>query len=221
MTVVEQVHNYLESQPEIGNVSSLATMLKVGKQLNDNKPLDGFLLALIYNKLPEEFSKIILSPYLSIENNQVRFSARITDSLPDLRRNNLIKRIKADLENKLSIAPSNFNLSNMLVLYNNMLQSLFDSQIKTLSVVVLLLFIMFLILFRSIKVSMIALFPNVLSIAVVLGFMGWVSIPLDMMTITIAAISMGIAVDNTIHYIYRFRYEFNKSKNYLTSMHAT
>ena len=80
---------------------------------------------------------------------------------------------------------------------------------------------MFLFLFKSFKTSLIALFPNIISISLVLGFMGWFKIPLDMMTITIAAISMGIAVDNTIHYIYRFRNELIKDNNYSLSMHRT
>ena len=100
-----------------------------------------------------------------------------------------------------------------------MLQSLFDSQILTLGVVVAALIFMFLILFRSLKIALIAIFPNILSISVVLGFMGWVKIPLDMMTITIASISVGIAVDDTIHYINRFNEEFIKDRDYLATMH--
>ena len=93
-----------------------------------------------------------------------------------------------------------------------MLQSLFSSQILTLGLVIVVLFSMFLILFKSLKVSVIALLPNLLSIGSVLGIMGVFSIPLDMMTITIAAISMGIAVDNTIHYIFRHKIEFQNKK---------
>ncbi len=219
MAQVEKIHDYLESVPEIGKTLSLGTMMKVGKTLNDGEPLDNFLLALIYNELPERFRKIILNPYVSIENNQARFSVRIIDSLPNLRRDELLKRIKHDLINKLGIPEEKVHLAGMMVLYNNMLQSLFDSQIMTLGVVLVALMFMFLILFRSLKIALIAIFPNILSVGVVLGFMGWAGIPLDMMTITIAAISVGIAVDDTIHYIHRFIKEFKKDRNYVATMH--
>ena len=219
MDRIKQVHDYLDELPETGKVISLATLLKVGEVLNDGKPLDGFLIALIYNELPEEFRRIILSPYVSIEDNQARVSVRIRDSQPNLRRNELIQKIDRELTEKVGVPEDETRLSNLLILYNNMLQSLFDSQIKTLGAVIAVLFVMFLILFRSVVVSLIAITPNVLSIGVVLGFMGWADIPLDLMTITIAAISMGIAVDDTIHYIYCFEREFEKDRNYLHAMH--
>ncbi|PLX98632.1 MAG: hypothetical protein C0623_11515 [Desulfuromonas sp.] len=219
MAEVERVHDYLDSIPETGKVLSLATMLKVGRKLNDGKPLDNFMLALIYNELPEKFRKIILSPYVSVEDDQVRFAVRVRDSQPDLRRHELIQRIRTGLENELDLEPDRFALGSLLILYDNLLQSLFDSQIKTLGAVMLALMGMFLLLFRSIKIALIAITPNLLSVAVVLGFMGWVKMPLDLMTITIAAISVGIAVDDTIHYIHRFRKEFSQTGRYLESMH--
>ena len=219
MEQLEALHNYLDELPETGKVLSLATLLKVGKTLNDGKPLDNFMLALVYNELPNEFRKIILSPFVSVENNQARVSVRIRDSQPDLRRNELIQKIEKGLKDKLGLPEERTRLASLLILYNNMLQSLFDSQIKTLGLVVIILFIMFLILFRSIKLSLISLFPSLLSIGSVLGLMGWAGIPLDLMTITIAAISMGIAVDDTIHYVHRFEHEFGIDKNYTESMH--
>ncbi|MDH3974709.1 MAG: MMPL family transporter [Deltaproteobacteria bacterium] len=219
MTEVEKVHDYLDSIPETGKVMSLGTMLKVGKSLNDGEPLDNFKLALIYNELPERFRKIILSPYVSVENNEVRFSIRVRDSDKNLRRNELIKKIRRDLAGDFELEKENIKLAGLVVLYNNMLQSLFNSQILTLGAVVFILMFMFLILFRSLKIALIAIFPNLLSVGAVLGFMGWVKIPLDMMTITIAAISVGIAVDDTIHYIHRFKREYANGGTYLEIMH--
>jgi uncharacterized protein len=221
MELLHKIHDYLEKQPEIGKVMSFATLLKVGKELNNKKDLDIIQLALLYSELPEKYKKIIVSPYLSIEENQAKFSIRIKDSLPDLRRNDLINKLKIELPKVANIEEEKIHYSNVLILYNNMLQSLFKSQILTVGTVLILLFLMFIVLFRSLKISFIALFPNMISIALVLGFMGWFKIPLDMMTITIAAISMGIAVDNTIHYIYRFRNELKKDNNYQLSMHRT
>jgi len=219
MARVEKIHDYLDKIPETGKVMSLGNMLKVGRSLNDGKPLDNFLLALVYNELPDKIKDIILSPYVSIEDNQVRFSIRVRDSEPDLRRNELLKKIRHDLREDLQLNQDRFQLTNLLVLYNNMLQSLFGSQILTLGAVMAALMVMFMILFRSVKIALIAIFPNLLSVGAVLGFMGWARIPLDMMTITIAAISVGISVDDTIHYIHRFKKEFARDGNYLASMH--
>jgi predicted RND superfamily exporter protein len=221
MKRIEEVHDYLDGLQHTGKVLSLGTMLKIGKTLNSGKPLDDFLLALLYNELPEHFRKIIMDPYVSVENNEARFYVRIRDSEPDLRRNELLKQIQFDLKDKLDIPEEKGRLANVLVLYNNMLQSLFRSQILTLGVVIVAFLIMFIFLFRSVTIALIAIFPNVLSIGVVLGFMGWMGIPLDMMTITIAAISVGIAVDNTIHYIHRFRFEFARDGDYLAAMHRS
>ena len=221
MRRIEEIHDYLDGLQHTGKVLSLGTMLKIGKTLNSGKPLDDFLLALLYNELPDNYRKIIMDPYVSIENNEARFYVRIRDSEPDLRRNELLKQIQLDLKEKLNIPHEKGRLANLLVLYNNMLQSLFKSQILTLGVVIAAFLIMFIFLFRSITIALIAIFPNVLSIGVVLGVMGWMGIPLDMMTITIAAISVGIAVDNTIHYIHRFRFEFAKDNKYLQAMHRS
>jgi predicted RND superfamily exporter protein len=162
---------------------------------------------------------MVLKPYVSVENNQVRFSIRVRDSEKTLQRDRLLKKIKKDLIGKVGLKEDKVHLSGLLVLYNNMLQSLFSSQIKTLGVVVFALMFMFMVLFRSVKIALIAIFPNLLSIAVVLGVMGWLKIPLDMMTITIAAISVGIAVDDTIHYIHRFIHEFEIEPDYINAVH--
>jgi predicted RND superfamily exporter protein len=219
MTRVKTVHNYLDDLPETGKVLSLATLLTITEKLNNGKPLDSFELALLYSETPDEFKTMLVKPYVSVEHNQVRFWARVRDSDKTLRRNELLKRIKKDLTGMLELKEENIHLSGLLVLYNNMLQSLFGSQILTLGITVLLLTGMFLILFRSLKIAFIAMLPNALSVAVVLGVMGWLNIPLDMMTITIAAISIGIAVDDTIHYIHRFKDEFQKDRRYLPTMH--
>ena len=219
MALVIKIHDYLESVPEIGKVLSLGTMLKIAEKLNHGQPLDNFQLALLYSELPDRFKALVLDPFVSVEHNQLRFSVRVKDSEKSLKRDALLKKIRHDLINKLGLKEENVHLAGLLVLYNNMLQSLFESQILTLGVVVLALMAMFLLLFKSFKIALIALAPNLLAVGAVLGFMGWMNIPLDMMTITIAAISIGIAVDNTIHYIYRFKNEFEFSQNYIKTMH--
>ncbi|MGA1940842.1 efflux RND transporter permease subunit [Arcobacter sp. YIC-310] len=218
METIKKVHTYLESLDEIGKVQSLATLLRVGKLLNEGEALDGVTLALLYNKLPQEYKNIILNPYVNIKNNEARVTVRIMDSNPQLRRNELINKINKDLEELISTEYTSFRLSNLMILYNNMLQSLFDSQINTLGFVIVILFIMFLILFKSFKIAVVAILANIIPISAIFGIMGWLNIPLDIMTITIAAISIGIGVDDTIHYIHRFKEEFKHDHNYLNSM---
>jgi len=221
MEIIKKVHTYLEDIKEIGNVQSFATLLNVGKQLNNNDELDSFELALLYNKLPLEYKKLVLTPYINIEANEVRFTVRIIDSNVNLRRNDLIQKINTQLQDIITPNIGTYRLSNLMVLYNNMLQSLFDSQILTLGAVAIVLFVMFLILFRSLSIALIAIVSNIIPIGVIFGLMGWLGIPLDLMTITIAAISIGIGVDDTIHYIHRYKEEFHFDRNYLKTMQRT
>lgn len=211
MQIITKVHNYLETIPQIGNVQSLATLLKIGKTLNNGKDLDSITLALIYNQLPVEYKQLILSPYINIEANEARVTTRIIDSDKNLRRDELIKRINDDLQTIITREDVTFRLTNLMVLYNNMLQSLFDSQISTAGTSIFFLAIMFFILFKNYKLVFIALITNLIPISLVFGIMGWLSIPLDIMTITIAAIALGIAVDDTIHFIHRFEFEHKKN----------
>ncbi|MCK4423780.1 MAG: MMPL family transporter, partial [Candidatus Omnitrophica bacterium] len=219
LELIGKIHNYLEAQPATGKVMSLSTPLKFVNQItNQDKPWDNFSLALLFKELSDDFKKIALDPFASIENNQTRLTVRIKDSMKSLRRDAFIKKTLGDLETQFGLDKDQVHLTNLMILYNNMLQSLFRSQIQTIGFTVLALTIMFLILFRSLKIALIAIFPNLLSCLVVLGFMGLKGISLDMMTITIVAISIGIAVDNTIHYLHRFKKEFQQDHNYLKTM---
>ncbi|MCG8614139.1 MAG: MMPL family transporter [Pseudomonadales bacterium] len=219
MEQLEQTHDYLESLPETGKVLSIATLLKLTQQVNQGKKLDALQLAFLPTVFPEALRGILLDPYLSDEAAQARFNIRLIESSPNLNRDTLMKEIKTHLVEKIGYQPEQIHFTGMAVLYNNMLQSLFDSQIKTLGAVFLAITIMFLVLFRSLSLAVIGMAPNLLAAGTVLGLMGWLEIPLDMMTITVASITVGIAVDNTIHYIHRFRTEFEKDQNYLATMH--
>jgi len=217
---IEQLHDYLEAQPEIGKVQSLATLYKVARDLNGG-PLNDFELAVARTSLPEEIKDVLVDPYLSVEHSQTRVTLRVMETDPNLRRDELIQRIYRYVENDMGISSEYVHQTGLLVLYNNMLQSLFKSQILTLGAVFVGILLMFLVLFRSLSLAIIALVPNMLAACVVLGGMGLAGIPLDMMTITIAAITVGIGVDHAIHYIYRFRDEFAKDGNYLATMHRS
>ena len=211
---IEKVHSYLESNPFVGKVLSFSSILKVAKQLNNNKPLDTLEIGVFYSKIPDTIKKEVIDPYISIEDNEARISLRIKDSEKNLRRNDLIKKIEYDLENQIGLESNEYKLTGVLILFNNLLQSLFKSQILTLGFVMSGIFAMFLILFRNIKLSLIGVVPNFIAAFFILGIIGLLEIPLDMMTITIAAITIGIAVDNSIHYIYRFKEEFFQNNSY-------
>lgn len=219
MRQLSQVHDYLDSLPESGKVLSISTTLDLLAQINGGTPLNALELAFVPAAVPDDLQDVLLTPYISEEHKQARFSIRILETMPDLRRQDLLDRIRTHLTTELGYDDDRIQLSGMTVMYNNMLQSLFESQIKTIGVVFGAILIMFLILFRSLKLALIGMAPNLMAAGSVLGLMGWLGIPLDMMTITVAAITVGIAVDDTIHYIHRFKTEFAKDGDYLATMH--
>ena len=221
---ITTVHNYLDSLPQVGKVLSFSSIIDVATQLNNNKPLGTLEMGVLYSKIPKSIKTEIVDPYLSIKDNEARISLRIIDSQENLRRNDLINKINFDLKNKIGLDQDEYKLAGVLILFNNLLQSLFKSQILTLGLVIIGIFSMFIILFRNIKLSLIGVVPNFIAAFFILGIIGLLGIPLDMMTITIAAITIGIAVDNSIHYIYRFKEEFSKIKDYnktLKKCHST
>ena len=223
MDKILKVHDYLDSLPEIGKVLSFGSILRVAEDLN-NKELQSLEIAVLYSKIPDSIKKEIVSPYISVDKDEARISVRIKDSLKELRRDDLIKKINLELNSKLGLEKKDYKLSGVLILFNNLLQSLFKSQILTLGIVLLGIYFMFFILFRNIIISFIGIVPNFIAAFFILGIIGLLEIPLDMMTITIAAITIGIAVDNSIHYIYRFKEEFKKINNYnktLDRCHST
>ena len=215
---IVKIHEYLELQPETGKVLSLATLYKLAIGLNNDKPLSDLEVGAIKSSLSQEVRKVLLDPYLSEDETQTRITLRVIDSNKNLNRKEFIERVEIFLMDEMKYPKERFNTTNMLVLYNNMLQSLFSSQIQTIGFVFISIMFMFTVLFRSFYLAILAIVPNILPATLVLGFMGLKSIPLDLMTITIAAISVGIAVDNTIHYVIRFKREFSQNKNYSESI---
>ena len=211
---ITQVHDYLNGLDSVGKVISFASMVRVAEDLMGGKKLEGLEMGVLYTKIPDSIKKEIIDPYISIKSNEARIGLRVLDSKEDLRRNELIKKINYDLENELGLNPQEFKLAGLLILFNNLLQSLFKSQILTLGIVMAGITCMFLVLFRNKTLSLIGVVPNFMAAFLILGIIGLLEIPLDMMTITIAAITIGIAVDNSIHYIYRFKEEYKKINDY-------
>lgn len=215
---IDSVHRYLEQMPETGKVMSLATIFAVSKDLV-GEDIDNVELAITKSGLPDSVSEVLVDPYLSEDIEQTRISLRVMETSPTLRRDDLLREIRHDLVAQFGFKPEQVQLTGMLVLYNNMLQSLFRSQILSLGTVFVAIMAMFVVLFRSLKLAAVAIVPNILGAGLVLGGMGLMGIPLDMMTITIAAICIGIGVDDTIHYVHRFGVEFQKDRDYLATMH--
>ena len=217
---VETIHDYLESLPEVGKVLSIATGMKVFKQLNDGNLPEDYELALLRKLAPDDVKHTLIDPYVSPDGNQIRLTMRLIESAPTLKRKVLINKIQRYLVDEMKFSEAAVHPTGMAVLYNNLLQSLFRSQILTLGAVFVSILIMFMVLFRRIFLAVLAIMPNLLAAGMVLGLMGWVGIPLDLMTITIAAITIGIGVDDTIHYVHRFQVEFKKYRNYLETVKA-
>ena len=220
---LEEIHDYLEGRPEIGKVLSVSSATKLAEIVKGEK-LDDLELALLRKVLPEDINNQLLSSYISDDDNQVRLSARVIESLDGLNRKNLIEEVKKDLVNNFELSEDQFYLSGISVIYNNLLQSLFQSLIGSLLIVFTAIFLMFIVLFRSFYMALIAMIPNLLSAASVLGIIGWSGIPIDIMTVTVAAISIGIGVDNTIHYVHRFLKEYEQEQNYdlaIKNSHST
>ncbi|RBP52712.1 efflux RND transporter permease subunit [Arenicella xantha] len=204
---LKAIQNSLDAIPSTGKVMSLATSMSVFEGLRDQGPMDNIDLSFMMTVLSDDNKKTLIDPYLSEDGNQAHINIRVFETFKGLDRNQLIQDIRSMLVEEHGLADEQVNISGMLVLYNNMLNSLFNSQILTLGTVFVVIFLMFIVLFRSFKLALISIVPNVFSAAVVLGIMGIFSIPLDLMTITIAAISVGIAVDNSIHFVSRYRDE--------------
>ena len=219
MRDIEQLHDWLDAQPEIGKVQSLATLYKVGKDLNGG--FNDFELALMARALPDAVEDVLLDPYLAPAEAQTRITMRVIDSYPGLERRELVERIRQHIAQNGVFDESQVQISGLLVLYNNMLQSLFSSQIVTLGAVFLAILFMFVVLFRSVVVAVTAIIPNLLAALAILGSMGLFGVPLDMMTITIAAITLGIGVDGTIHYVHRFKQELAEDGDYHRAMHRS
>jgi predicted RND superfamily exporter protein len=221
---LEKIHDYLDSIPEIGKVLSVASGVKLARQINNGEDLNDLELALLRSVLPEDIRESLLYSYINKDDSVVRISTRVNESATNLNRNELLKKIDNDLQNEFNLNSSQYEITGLAVLYNNMLQSLFQSQIGSLLIVFAVISLMLFLIFKSIKVMIIGLIPNIFVASSVLGLLGLLNIPLDIMTITVAAISVGMAVDNTIHYIYRYKKELKKNDSVdiaLKNAHST
>lgn len=219
---MQRIQKALEEKTGMGKMLSVVNFTELARALNDDRPLTEYELTALYRTLEAPLREDLLGSFFSPDHQELRLSARIIDTTPGLDRGALLTSLRQDLA-ALGVAPENYTLSNLFVLYQDLLQRLYRSQILTLGVVYLALALAFALIFRSFRLALLAITPNILATLAILGLMGWTGIALDFMTITIAAIAMGIAVDDTIHYVHRYREELGGARpgEALASSHAS
>ena len=218
--LVDQIHRIVDARPESGKVLSLSTGFSVMDRLYDDK-LGGVELALVERSLPADVAEVLIAPYYDPIEQQARITVRAMETSKTLRRAEYLESLYAQILAETGLDETRVKFTGLLVLYNNVLQSLYASQILTLGAVFVAIGVMFLALFRSVSLALLGLAPNILAAGLVLGVMGLAGIPLDIMTITIAAIVVGMGVDNCIHYIHRFRREFELDGSYREAMYRS
>jgi predicted RND superfamily exporter protein len=221
LKIIKQVHDYMESLPASGKVLSLGVLYDIMEGYL-GRPPDDVELAVFTSNLPEDVRSVLLDAYLSGGGTETRIALRVKETSRDLERGVYIQKVHDDLQEMLGmldVPPENIQMTGLLVLYNNLLQSLYKSQVLTLGVVMSVIFLMFMLLFRSAIVAALAVLPNLLAALLILGVMGLIGLPLDMVTVVIAALVVGIGVDDTVHYVWRFKREFAVTGNYAKAMH--
>lgn len=214
LPTIDKAQEHVQSLDDVGKVLSLATTAEVLRRFMGEESLTNIQLSVIYERLPEGVHEQLIAPYLSEDGQQTRIAARVYETSDTLQRDELLQRIRSHLVDDMGFAPERVHLTGLMVLYNNVLQSLLGSQLSTAAVVAVAVFLMFAVSFRSLPVAALALVPTVVSAACVLGLMSALGVPLDIMTITIAAIAVGIGVDDTIHYVHRYQEEFADTEDH-------
>lgn len=216
--LAQRVQAMLQEQPGMGKVLSVVNFTELARDIL-GMPLTEYELTAAYRMIDEQLREELIGSYFFEEAGQLRISARIQDATPALNRADLMEDIHGGMA-ELGIGSNDYQVTNLFVLYQDVLQQLFRSQILSLGLVYIALALTFLVIFGSVRIALIGIAPNFLATVGVLGTMGWLNIPLDLMTITIASIAMGIAVDNTIHYVHRYRQELAHSSS-AEALHTT
>ena len=213
MNVLDDVQEGLTKFDALGKALSLVNGVQLAERLNNGNKIGDVELAFVKNSLIEsERAKDLLSDFISEDQRSARITIRTIDSFDGINRNQLFQDIDSFLSEELADKDIQYKISGLAVLYNNLLQSLYSSQIKTISLVFAAIFLMLIILFRSFLNALFIIVVPAFSVGVVFSLMSIMSIPLDIMTITIASISVGMSVDYSIHFAWRYLQERKKSK---------
>ena len=221
MDKLQKVQNEVSKIDELGKVLSIANGIELAQNLNNNQPLGDLELAFVRNSLLDsERAQKVLETFIDETEKSTKIFARTIDSSPNLNRNELINSIDKILQKNFEGTEIDYQITGLGVLYNNLLQSLFSSQIKTLSFVLASIFLMVSFLFRSLLVGFSVMFIPSISVGVVMSSMSILNIPLDIMTITIASICVGMSVDYAIHFAWRYLKENDEKKTLLSAGRA-
>ena len=206
--LVDSLESYVREQPGVGSTQSVADLERVARTFNGGDPLSLFQIAAVLGAIPATVRAQLVEPLASPETGELRISARVRDSDVTIDRQALVAGIRDHAIDELGMDPTDIRVTGMLVLFEDTLQQLFQSQVNTIVWVIAATFLMFLVLLRSFRLAVVGVIPIVLAAAATISFMGFAGIALDMMTITVAAIAVGMGVDDAIHYLHRFREEF-------------
>ena len=221
MDKLQKVQNEVSKIDELGKILSIANGIELAQNLNNNQPLGDLELAFVRNSLLDsERAQKVLETFIDETEKSTKIFARTIDSSPNLNRNELINSIDKILQKNFEGTEIDYQITGLGVLYNNLLQSLFSSQIKTLSFVLVSIFLMVSFLFRSLLVGFSVMFIPSISVGVVMSSMSILNIPLDIMTITIASICVGMSVDYAIHFAWRYLKENDEKKTLLSAGRA-
>ena len=212
MDVLKSIQENLNKLDGVGKVLSIANGIQLAEELNNYNELGDLELIFIKNTLLDsETASELIDSYITSDDREVRIGLRVKDSTDNLSREKLIKNIYKIVDEETANSNYSYQISGLGILYNNLLQSLFSSQIKSLIFVFGAIFFMLLMLFRNILRSFFILLIPAFSVSAILSIMSIMAIPLDIMTITIASISVGMSVDYSIHFAWRYIKE--KMKN--------
>lgn len=209
LEIATDVEDMVRKQGNVGTVNGLASLARLARKIVKEGGVPGMPDAFLLKAVLPALGRDQLAGYVTRDWSEVRIVARVRDTAADLDRNKLVGDIRAHVRTHESAGVEG-HVTGVFVLYTNMLNSLTGSQYKTAGAVLLLIFLMMLGLFRDLRAAALCMVPNALPILFVMGLMGWLGIHLDMATVMIASISLGIAIDGTIHYTFRYREEVRK-----------
>ena len=198
----------LESAKGMGRVLSVYDFTELARNINE-KPLTEYELDALYKLVDKEIRQNLVGSYFDPETNRLRVSARIVDTTEGLNRQTLLQNIKQQFKEH-GVPLEQVEFANLFVVYKSLLAKLFDSQILMLGIVLPCMLLALMVLFRSITAALITMVPNLIALVVFFGLIGFLGIPLDFMTITIAAISLGIATDDAVHFVVRYQNRINQ-----------
>lgn len=216
------VAEWLRARREVGVVMSYTGLLDEMRKLNPRVDRRGAAMlagqALGNGALPTSvFSPFVVVSPTEVEGetvapfSTVRIVARVRETDRELRRLPLLAELEAFLAETFPPgAGVEARPTGMFVLYANMLESLTGSQVSSSLFCLGAIWVMLVVLLRSPSGALLALIPNVLPITVAVGVMGWAGIPLDMATVMIASVALGIGIDCAIHYLFRYEVELRK-----------